>query len=136
MSKELQKTLMGFGGKLFMFLFPSYWLQLFIYSEYEIQINSYLFQLSYLVNGLLAVFIFSALLILKKKYNNQLGLLYLVGSFIKFGVFFWVFYPYFKADGDVTKIEFSLFFVPYVISLLIETIDLIKILNSEVIKEH
>ena len=135
MSKELQKTLMVFGGKLFMFLFSSYWLQLLIYSKFDIQVDFYLFQLSYLVNGLLAVFIFSALLILKKKYNNHLGFFYLVGSFIKFGVFFWIFHPYFKADGEVTKIEFSLFFVPYVISLLIETIDLIKILNSEVIKE-
>ena len=131
MSKHLQRTLFFFWGRLLMFLFPSYWIQLFVYSKYDIQIDLHLFQLSYFVNGLLAAFIFSALLFLKKKYNDQLGFLYMLGSFLKFGAFFLFFYPDFKFDGEVTKIEFSVFFVPYVISLLIETIDLIKVLNSK-----
>ena len=131
MSKELQRTLVVFWGRLLMFLFPSYWIQLFLYSKLEIQVDSHLFQLSYFVNGLLAAFIFSALLFLKKKYNDQLGFLYMLGSFVKFGAFFLFFYPDFKLDGEVTKIEFSVFFVPYVISLLIETIDLIKLLNYQ-----
>jgi len=131
MSKELQKVLVAFWGKLLIFLFLSYWLQRFIYSELEIQVDSYLFDLSYFANGLLAVFIFSALLFLKKKYNDQLGFLYMLGSFAKFGVFFLFFYSDFKLDGVITKIEFSVFFTPYIISLLVETIDLIKVLNTE-----
>jgi len=125
---------MQFGGKLIIYLFPSYWLQLYIYSYFNIIIDSYILQLSYLINGLLAIFIFSVLMILKKKYNDQLGFLYMLGSFVKFGAFFLIFYPIFKQDDIITKIEFGIFFVPYLISLLIETIDLIKILNSNDIK--
>jgi len=87
-------------------------------------------QLAYIINGLLAVFIFTALMFLKKKYNDQLGFLYMLGSFIKFGVYFLVFHPIFKEDGDITKLEFSIFFTPYLLSLIAETIDLIKVLNS------
>ena len=134
--KELQSTLMQFGGKLLIFLFPSYWLQLYIYSYFNIAVDSYTLKLSYFVNGLLAIFIFSVLMLLKKKYNDQLGFLYMLGSFIKFGAFFLVFYPIFKEDDVITKIEFVIFFIPYVISLLIETIDLIKVLNSNEIKEE
>ena len=135
MNKELQSTLMQFGGKILILLFPSYWLQLYIYSYFNISMGNYILQLSYFINGLLAIFIFSVLMLLKKKYNDQLGFLYMLGSFVKFGAFFLVFYPIFKEDGVITKIEFGIFFVPYVISLLIETIDLIKVLNSNEIKE-
>ena len=134
MNKELQSTLMQFWGRILIFLFPSYWLQLYIYSMFDISVGGYILQLSYLVNGLLAIFIFSILMFLKKKYNDQLGFLYMLGSFIKFGAFFLVFYPEFKEDGEITKIEFSIFFVPYLISLIIETIDLIKVLNSKELK--
>ena len=136
MNKELQSTLMQFGGKLLIFLFPSYWLQLYIYSYFSIAVDSYILQLSYFINGLLAIFIFTVLMLLKKKYNDQLGFLYMLGSFVKFGAFFLVFHPIFKEDNIITKIEFGVFFVPYLISLLIETIDLIKILNSNEIKEE
>lgn len=130
MNKELQSRLMQFWGRVLIFLFPSYWLHVYIYSLLKISVDNFTLQLSYIVNGLLAIFIFSALMFLKKKYNDQLGFLYMLGSFIKFGAFFLIFYPQFKEDGEITKIEFSIFFIPYLISLLIETIDLIKILNS------
>ena len=135
MSKELQSKIVQFGGRLLLFLFPGYWFQLYIYSKYSISVDNSLLQLSYLVNGLLVVFIFVALMLLKKKYKEQLGFLYMFGSLLKFGVFFIVFYPTFKADGEVSKIEFSLFFIPYLISLLIETVELIKILNTQEDKE-
>lgn len=129
MNKEFQSILFKFWGRVLMFLFPSYWLQLYIYSFLNIAVDNLILQLSYLVNGLLAIFIFTVLMFLKKKYNDQLGFLYMLGSFIKFGAFFLIFNPIFKEDGEITKIEFSIFFIPYIISLLIETIDLIKVLN-------
>jgi len=131
MNKELLSTLIQFGGQLLLFLLPSYWLQLFIYSKYNITIDTDVLQLSYIVNGVLVVLIFSVLMFLKKSYKEQLGFLYMFGSFIKFGAFFVFFYPVFKADGGISKIEFSVFFIPYLISLLIETLSLIKVLNSK-----
>ena len=135
MNKELQSTLIYFWGRVMIFLFPSYWLQLYIYSKFDVLVDEYILKQSYLVNGLLAILIFSVLMLLKKKYNDQLGFLYMLGSFVKFGAFFLIFYPEFKADGVISKIEFSIFFIPYVISLLIETLELIKVLNSKHNKE-
>jgi len=85
--------------------------------------------LAYITNLLLAVVIFSSLLLFRKKYNEQLGFLFLFGSFLKFIVFFVVFSPIYNADGNVSRLEFFAFFVPYAISLIIETRSLIKLLN-------
>ncbi len=86
--------------------------------------------LSYTVNVLLAVIIFTTLYLLKEKYKNQIGFLFLGGSFLKFLVFFILFYPIFKQDGDITNLEFASFFVPYAICLLIETLGVIRILKD------
>jgi len=84
---------------------------------------------AYATNLLLAVSIFSSLFFLRKKYNDQLGFLFLFGSFLKFAVFFIFFSPAYKADGNTSRLEFFAFFVPYVICLVIETVSLIKLLN-------
>ena len=86
--------------------------------------------LSYVINAVLAIGIFGFLFKLKDKYGSQLGFLFLGGSFLKFIVFFVVFYPIFKADSQVTSMEFSSFFIPYIISLLFETFSLVKWLNK------
>ena len=86
-------------------------------------------QLAYVINGLLAVVIFLTLFLLRKKYRDQLGFLFMAGSFLKFGVFFIFFYPNYVSDNDITKLEFLAFFTPYAYSLLVETLTLIKLLN-------
>ena len=85
---------------------------------------------AYLVNGALALIIYSFLLLLKKKMSEQIGFLYMGGSFIKFLCFFLFFYPYYKLDGGLDSTEFVAFFVPYVISLIIETLGVIEFLKK------
>ncbi len=85
---------------------------------------------SYLVNLTLVIVVFGALYLLKDKYTSQLGFLFLIGSFLKFAVFFIVFYPFYKQDGEITKLEFAAFFVPYVLGLILETLSLSKWLNK------
>ncbi|HZW62662.1 MAG TPA: DUF6168 family protein [Flavobacteriaceae bacterium] len=85
---------------------------------------------AYLLNALLAIIIFATLYTLKNKYQTQLGFLFLFGSALKFVVFFVVFYPVYKADGVMDKLEFAAFFIPYAISLILETVFLSKMLNS------
>lgn len=85
---------------------------------------------SYTVNILLALVIFTTLYLLKEKYKNQIGFLFMGGSFLKFLVFLIFFYPVFKHDGDITNLEFASFFVPYAICLLFETLGVIRILNK------
>lgn len=86
--------------------------------------------LSYVVNLALIVFIFGFLYVSKKKFKDQLGFLFIAGSALKFGMFFIVFYPFFKLDGHISKLEFAAFFVPYGLGLILETFSLVKWLNK------
>ena len=86
--------------------------------------------LSYIVNLVLIIVIFGILYLLKEKYKSQLGFLFLAGSFLKFAIFFILFYPLYKLDNTITKFEFAAFFVPYVIGLILESVSLSKWLNK------
>ncbi|ULC59775.1 hypothetical protein MBM09_02070 [Flaviramulus sp. BrNp1-15] len=86
--------------------------------------------LSYVVNLILIIVIFGALYLLKEKYKSQLGFLFLAGSFLKFAIFFILFYPFYKIDNVITKLEFAAFFVPYVVGLILESVSLSKWLNK------
>ena len=85
---------------------------------------------SYIINLTLVIVVFGVLYLLKDKYTSQLGFLFLIGSFLKFAVFFIVFYPFYKEDGEITKLEFAAFFAPYVLGLILETVSLSKWLNK------
>lgn len=85
---------------------------------------------AYIVNFLLAVIIYFTLYKLKKKYLEQLGFIFMFGSMLKFLVFFLFFYPVYKTDGKIQPIEFSSFFVPYAISLIFETLGVIRFLKK------
>jgi hypothetical protein len=86
--------------------------------------------LSYSINLILIIIVFGGLYLLREKYKEQLGFLFLIGSFLKFAVFFIVFYPFYKSDNTITRAEFASFFVPYVIGLILETVSLSKWLNK------
>ena len=86
---------------------------------------------SYLVNNALAALIFTLLFRWRQRHIEKLGFLFLAGTGLKFLTFFIVFYPVFRADGELTGEEFILFFVPYTLSTLVETVFLVRILNRE-----
>ncbi len=85
---------------------------------------------AYVINFLVAIAIYASLYLLKNKYKEQLGFLYMGGSFIKFILFFIFFYPSYKLDGQMSSLEFGAFFIPYVISRIFETLGVIKILKK------
>ncbi|RLD82370.1 MAG: hypothetical protein DRJ07_08225 [Bacteroidetes bacterium] len=85
---------------------------------------------AYIINFLAAVVIYVSLFLLKNKFKEQLGFLYMGGSFIKFILFFIFFYPAYKLDGQMSSLEFGAFFIPYLISLIFETLGVIKILKK------
>ncbi|MCG2460939.1 DUF6168 family protein [Flavobacteriaceae bacterium F89] len=84
---------------------------------------------SYGLNFLLATAIFPPLYFYRHRLKQQIGFVHLAGSFLKFLVFFIVFYPVYKADGHMDTLEFAAFFVPYTISLVIETVFTTKMLR-------
>jgi F0F1-type ATP synthase assembly protein I len=85
----------------------------------------------YFVNNLLAATIFIFLLKLRKRHVEKLGFIFLAGSGIKFLAFFLFIYPVFHADGELTKSEFGVFFIPYATSTAVEIIHLARILNKD-----
>lgn len=86
--------------------------------------------LSYIVNFLMALGIYLGLYYLKGSYKNHIGFLFLGGSLLKFFVFFVLFYPLFNLDGDISRLEFFSFFVPYLVCLVIETFSLTSLLKN------
>lgn len=86
--------------------------------------------LAYLLNYLLALGIYFLLYFYRIKLKNQLGFLFMGGSFLKFILFFIFFYPSYKSDGNINTLEFFSFFLPYLICLTIETSALVKLLKN------
>jgi len=126
----MNNTFTRFSAKLTIILPIVFGLHLAILSF----INKPLFEnnivLSYIINLALAIAIFGFLYKYRERFKNQIGFLFLAGSFLKFAVFFIVFYPLYKLDNDISGLEFAAFFVPYAICLILETSSLVKWLNK------
>lgn len=86
---------------------------------------------TYVLNNLLAAVVFTVLYRLRKKHIEKLGFLFLAGTGLKFLAFFLFIYPTFHADGELSRNEFVVFFVPYALSTAVETTFLVRILNRE-----
>ncbi len=105
-------------------------IHVFVLSQLELPLLDNRIIAAYLVNCLLALVIYLSLFLLKTKMPEQLGFLYMGGSFVKFLFFFIFFYPFYKLDGGLDSYEFAAFFVPYVISLILETFGVIQFLKK------
>lgn len=86
--------------------------------------------LGYLINFAMAFGIYYVMVELAKKQNKNLGIIFLLGSTLKFGVYFLIFNPLFMKDGGLSKLEFFTFFVPYIACLIMETLALVKLLKD------
>ena len=87
--------------------------------------------LAYSVNIILAIIIYTLFCKFKKMFKNQIGFVFIFGSFLKFILFFLLFNSSYKADGDISKLEFLAFFTPYSLCLIIEIYSMSKELNGE-----
>ncbi len=96
--------------------------------EDSIEINQLLY--SYIINVLLVCTIFAPIYLLKRRLKDQLGFIFMLASVLKFTCFFIFFYPEYNADGNLTRLEFLTFFIPYIICLITESVILSKFFNS------
>lgn len=126
----MPKAILKFSGLLFVTLCVLFAVHVLLLYALDLPLFADRIVLSYSVNFILAVVIYAVMLLLKNKYLNQLGFIFMFGSFFKFLVFFIVFYPFYKADGAITKTEFAAFFIPYVVCLILEITSLSKWLNK------
>ena len=126
----MKKRVFLFAIKLLVSLLVAFALQIVVFRQLNLEPDFKLLFLSYMLNFLLAFLIVATLSIYINKLKSYIGFLFMFGSLLKFAVFFIWFYPIFKMDGDINGFEFSIFFVPYFISLLFETFELSKMLNK------
>lgn len=119
-----------FSLRLLMLLIPVLGIHLFVLAYQKLPLTQHLLIPAYWINALLAIIIFGTIVYFKHKLKNALGFLFMAGSLLKFGLFFLVFYPTYKSDGHLSALEFSAFFVPYLVCLLAETYSTTKMLNQ------
>ncbi|MDF1673758.1 MAG: hypothetical protein P1U41_09640 [Vicingaceae bacterium] len=85
---------------------------------------------AYFFNFILAVVIVLILTLLQNKAAGLLGFVFMAGSLFKFLLYFIFFNSSFKEDGDISRLEFASFFIPYSTALIIEVVFLSKTLNK------
>lgn len=120
----MNKQLIRFHISLLFVLTISYFVHDYIVSSHHLL-------LLYAVNFSIAVFVYWIVFLLRNSQKESLGFYFLIGTFLKFFIFFVFILPIFKEDNIVSKVEFFSFFTPYIISLFIETKSLITLLNKE-----
>ncbi len=95
-------------------------------AEYVSSNNIAIINLSYLFNAVFTFLFTSAIILLSKKYNDQIGFIFLAGSFVKTGIFLAVI----KLNNlEIDKNVFLDFFIPYVICLILEVYYVSRILK-------
>lgn len=77
---------------------------------------------AYLFNGVFAWLSYGALLLSNRINPRATGFIFLLGSGLKFLLFFLIFYPVYHADGTIDRMEFAAFFIPYGLSLTAELV--------------
>ena len=126
----MKNRFISFTVKLIVIITAAFTLHLLILKYFEFPLFENKIVLSYVLNTILAIAIFGLLFKYREKVKDNIGFLFLAGSFLKFIAFFILIYPSYKADGDTSKLEFAAFFVPYLICLFVETSSLVKWLNE------
>ena len=108
----------------------AFFLHLSILYSFDLPLWEHQLSLCYVSNFVLAALILWVLLSVFKKNKDQVSFLFMGSSLFKFILFFVVFYPGYKADGVVQKIEVLTFFIPYFVCLSLETGILVQKLNK------
>jgi len=103
---------------------------LFILDLKELPLFENKIVLAYILNTSLAILGYVILFLLRKKFKNKIGFLFVAGSMLKFLLFFLLFYVSYRADGGISRVEFFAFFIPYALTLIIEVFSLSKWLNK------
>lgn len=121
------QSLLRFLCVFLVILVVSYIAHTYIISHFSIHSNSYILHLSYLFNGLYTLLLTSVIILLSKKLKDQLGFIFLVGSFMKIGVFLAILAI---NSLEIDKNVFKDFYIPYAISLIVEVYSISRILKT------
>jgi hypothetical protein len=116
----------------FLFLFTiviggSYLIHMGIINAFLLERNINIIKLSYIFNSAFTFVFTFVILVLSKKFKDQLGFIFMAGSLIKIGAFIAVSK---LNDFEINKNVFLDFFIAYLICLILEVYYVSKILNS------
>jgi len=75
---------------------------------------------SHLINVLIATTVILGLIPASKRQNPAMTLIFFSGSLLKLTFYFVWIYPLFRADDLTSRMEFSLFFIPYFLALFFQ----------------
>ena len=146
----MPKTL-KFVTTLFLILAITFGIHVSVLFVMELPLFSDRIVLSYGVNFLLATIIYLIIQQTLKKNGAQAGFIFMAGSALKFIVFFSAFYfhfglrvlryfsafyPFYNQDDVMQKTEFTAFFIPYAVCLILEVAYLSKQLNNQTYSEE
>lgn len=96
----------------------------------EVSLQQVFFWEIYLGNYGLTLLLLYGLLAAFKRFSHYVAWLYMLGSAIKFLLFFFFLWPILQIDGEVSLMEKSTFLIPYLTALVLETQILISKLNK------
>lgn len=126
----MSPILLNFLIRLFVITTIVFIAHLFVLNFFELSVLIDNIVLSYCINTLSAILIFLLLFVLRHRFKNQLGFIFLFGSVLKFVLFILILYKPFYADGMISRSEFFIFFIPYFFTHTIEIFSLSKWLNK------
>ena len=93
--------------------------------------NAFLLTESYLYNALIACVVVTLVVLFQKRHKDYIAFYFFLGTTIKFLVFFTVVYPQYKKDGgQLENVLLIAFFLPYFLTLIIETTALVYLINT------
>jgi hypothetical protein len=116
----------------FLFLFTivitgSYMIHIGVINTFLLERNINIIKLSYIFNSAFTFVFTMLILLLSKKFKDQLGFIFMAGSLIKIGVFITIS----KLNNfEINKNVFLDFFIAYLICLIFEVYYISKFLNS------
>ncbi|MCW8980332.1 DUF6168 family protein [Altibacter sp.] len=120
-----------FLGVLFVLLLIAFFIHIGLLNYLDLPLFEARIIPSYLINFALAAIILWLVKSNLNKKSSYTGFIFMLGSGIKFLVFFLFFYPYYQQDDTMGRVEFAAFFVPYALCLISEVYYLSKLLNNQ-----
>jgi len=108
-------------------IFVGYIIHKYCIDTFLMKRNVSLINLSYLLNGSFTLLFTLGIIVFYKKFEDQVGFIFMWGSLVKMGIFIAIL----KLSGyELNKAAFLDFFVSYAICLTLEVYYISKILNS------
>ena len=116
---------------LFIVLAITFGLHIWVTHEMNFSFSISKIGISYTINYFIAIAIFKLFSVFINRKSEIPGFIFLFGSLLKFVIYFLVLRPIISETESISKVEFSFFFIPYAICLIIEIYFLVNVLRSQ-----